>query len=103
MNEINYFILDTDHNIIDSGLELVYTLHHFIRGQQFDTLGIEPAAAEYDLEIPANAATRTENENVTVAYPVHQLKKIYVDATAYYLACYTLDPGSDEEVSENVN
>lgn len=101
MNEINYFILDTDHNIIDSGLELVYTLHHFIRGQQFDSLAIVPAEAEYDLEIPANAATRTEG--VTIAYPVHQLKKIYVDATAYYLACYTLDPGSDEEVSENVN
>ena len=101
MNEINYFILDADHNIIDSGLELVYTLHHFIRGQQFDTLGIEPAAAEYDLEIPATGAT--DAENVMITYPVHQLKKIYVDATAYYLACYTLDPGSDKEVSENVN
>jgi hypothetical protein len=101
MNEINYFILDADHNIIDSGLELVYTMHHFIRGQQFAALGIEPAAADYDLEIPANAATRTEG--ATIAYPVHQLKKIYIDETPYYLACYTLDPGSDMEVSENVN
>lgn len=95
MNEINYFILDTDHNIIDSGLDLIYTLHHFIRGQQFDTLGIESAEAEYDLSIPANAATRTEN--ATVMFPVHQLKKIYVDANVYYLACYTLDPGFDKE------
>lgn len=99
MNEINYFILDADYNIIDSGLELVYTLHHFIRGQQFDTLGIEPAAAEYDLEIPINGAT--DQEDVKIAYPVHQLKKIYIDATAYYLACYTLDPGFDMEDPEN--
>lgn len=101
MNEITYLILDADHNIIDSGLELVYTLHHFIRGQQFNALGIEPAAAEYDLEIPATGATDTEIAMIT--FPVHQLKKIYIDATAYYLACYTLDPGSDEEVSENDN
>lgn len=101
MNEITYLILDTDHNIIDSGLELVYTLHHFIRGQQFDSLGIEPAAAEYDLEIPVTGATATEN--ATIVYPVHQLKKIYVDETAYYLACFTLDPGSDEGVTENAN
>lgn len=102
MNEINYFIIDADHNIIDAGLELVYTLHHFIRGQQFDKLGIEPAAAEYDLAIPSNASTRLENENPTVMHPVHQLKKIYLDATTYYLVCYTLDPGSDKEVPENV-
>lgn len=99
MNEINYFILDVDHNIIDSGLDLVYTLHHFMRGQQFNTLSIEPAAAEYEIEIPINGAT--DQEDVKIAYPIHQLKKIYVDATPYYLACYTLDPGSDEEGSEN--
>ena len=95
MNETNYFILDADHNIIDSGLELVYTLHHFIRGLQFGTLGIEPAAAEYDLEIPATGAT--DAENVMITYPVYQLKKIYVDETAYYLACCTIDPGFDME------
>lgn len=101
MNEINYLILNADRQIVDYGLELVYTLHHFIRGQQFNRLTIEPAPANYNLAIAVNGATDTEA--ATTDYPVHQLKKILLDDQTYYLTCYTLDPGSDMEVTANVN
>ena len=96
MNEINYLFINGDHNIVDAGLELVYTLHHFIRGQQFNQLTIEPAPDDYDLAVPATGAT-DQDAPATVAYPVHQSKKIQLDDQTFYLAYFTLDPGSDKE------
>ena len=98
MNEINYLIIDTDRAIVDYGLDLVYTVHHFIRGQQFSQLAIEPAPADYDLAIPSNGAT--DQETATVDCPVHQIKKIQLDDQTFYLAYFTLDPGSDKEVPQ---
>lgn len=96
MNEINYLIISGDLNIVDYGLDLVYTLHHFIRGQQFNQLTIEPAPDDYDLAVPATGAT-DQDALTTVNYPVHQSKKIQLDNQTFYLAYFTLDPGSDKE------
>lgn len=96
MNEINYLIIDPNHEIVDAGLDLVYTLHHFIRGRQFNQLTIEPAPKDYDLAVPATGATN-QDDTATVAYPVHQSKKIQLDDQTFYLAYFTLDPGSDKE------
>lgn len=96
MNEINYLIIDPSHAIVDAGLDQVYTLHHFIRGQQFNQLTIEPAPEDYDLEVPATGAT-DQDDTATVDYPVHQSKKIQLDDHTFYLAYFTLDPGSDKE------
>lgn len=96
MNEINYLIITSDRNIVDYGLDLVYTLHHFIRGQQFNHLTIEPAPDDYDLAVPATGAT-DQDDTATVNYPVHQAKKIQLDDQTFYLAYFTLDPGSDKE------
>lgn len=96
MNEINYLIISDDRNIVDYGLDLVYTLHHFIRGQQFNQLTIEPAPDDYDLAVPATGAT-DQDDTATVNYPVHQDKKIQLDDQTFYLAYFTLDPGSDKE------
>lgn len=96
MNEINYLIIDGDRNIVDAGLDLVYTLHHFIRGQQFNQLTIEPAPEDYDLAVPATGAT-DQDDTATVNYPVHQTKKIQLDDQTFYLTYFTLDPGSDKE------
>lgn len=96
MNEINYLIISGDRNIVDYGLDLVYTLHHFIRGQQFNQLTIEPAPEDYDLPVPATGAT-DQDDTATVNYPVHQSKKIQLDDQTFYLAYFTLDPGSDKE------
>lgn len=96
MNEINYLIISGDRNIVDYGLDLVYTLHHFIRGQQFNQLTIEPAPDDYDLPVPATGAT-DQDDTATVNYPVHQSKKIQLDDQTFYLAYFTLDPGSDKE------
>lgn len=74
MNEINYLIVGPNHEIVDAGLDLVYTLHHFIRGQQFNQLTIEPAPDDYDLAVPATGAT-DQDDTATVNYPVHQSKK----------------------------
>lgn len=98
MNEVNYLILDADHNIIDWGLELVYTIHHFIRGEQFNQLTIEPAPADYDLAVPTNGTTAQDAAAVT--YPLHQVKKIQLDDQTFYLACFTLDFGSDKEAPQ---
>lgn len=98
MNEINYLIIDSNQKIIDYGLDLVYTIHHFIRGQQFAHLTIEPAPADYDLAIPSNGAT--DQDEATAACPVHQTKKLQLDDQTFYLAYFTLDPGSDKEVPE---
>lgn len=96
MNEINYLIIDGERNIVDAGLDQVYTLHHFIRGQQFNQLTIEPAPDDYDLAVPATGAT-DQDALATVNYPVHQAKKIQLDDQTFYLAYFTLDPGSDKE------
>lgn len=96
MNEINYLIIDPNHEIVDAGLDLVYTLHHFIRGQQFNQLTIEPAPDDYDLAVPATGAT-DQDVPTTVNYPVHQSKKIQLDDQTFYLAYFTFDPGSDKE------
>lgn len=96
MNEINYLIISGDRNIVDYGLDLVYTLHHFIRGQQFNQLTIEPAPDDYDLAVPATGAT-DQDDTATVNYPVHQSKKIQLDDQTFYLAYFTFDPGSDKE------
>lgn len=93
MNEINYLIIDSEHNIIETGLEMIYTVHQFLRGMQFKSLNIEPALQEYELPIPANGAT--DQELVLVDYPVHQLKKITIDDDVYYLVCYRLSIGED--------
>ena len=99
MNEINYLIIDTNQQIVDAGLDLVYTLHHFIRGQQFNQLTIEPAPEDYDLAVPVTGATDQE-DTATVKCPVHQTKKIQLDDQTFYLAYFTLDPGSDKEVPQ---
>lgn len=96
MNEINYLIISGDRNIVDYGLDLVYTLHHFIRGQQFNQLTIEPAPDDYDLPVPATGAT-DQDDTATVNYPVHQAKKIQLDDQNFYLTYFTFDPGSDKE------
>ena len=96
MNEINYLIISGDRNIVDYGLDLVYTLHHFIRGQQFNLLTIEPAPDDYDLAVPATGAT-DQDDTATVNYPVHQAKKIQLDDQTFYLTYFTFDPGSDKE------
>ena len=96
MNEINYLIISGDRNIVDYGLDLVYTLHHFIRGQHFNPLTIEPAPDDSDLPVPATGAT-DQDDTATVNYPVHQSKKIKLDDQTFYLAYFTLDPGSDKE------
>lgn len=96
MNEINYLIISGDRNIVDYGLDLVYTLHHFIRGQQFNQLTIEPAPDDYDLAVPATGAT-DQDDAATINYPVHQSKKIQLDDQTFYLAYFTFDPGSDKE------
>lgn len=96
MNEINYLIITGDRNIVDYGLDLVYTLHHFIRGQQFNQLTIEPAPDDYDLAVPVTGAT-DQDDTATVNYPVHQAKKIQLDDQTFYLAYFTFDPGSDKE------
>lgn len=89
MNEINYFIIDGSRNILDHGLELVYTIHHFIQGVQFHHLKIEPAPDTYDLTVPIPGATDQENPAAPVT--VQQIKKISLDENVYYLVCYTLD------------
>lgn len=96
MNEINYLIVGGERNIVDAGLDQVYTLHHFIRGQQFNQLTIEPAPDDYDLAVPATGAT-DQDALATVNYQVHQAKKIQLDDQTFYLAYFTLDPGSDKE------
>lgn len=98
MNEIQYFIVDANHNIVDYGLDLIYTIHHFIRGTQFTKLTITPAVDTYDLAIPTNGATDQADTNVTC--PVQQLKKIQLDDQSYFITCFALDPGFDEEVPE---
>lgn len=96
MNEINYLIISGDRNIVDYGLDQVYTLHHFIRGQQFNQLTIEPAPDDYDLAVPVTGAT-DQDAPATVNYPVHQAKKIQLDDQTFYLTYFTFDPGSDKE------
>lgn len=98
MNEINYLIVNQDHEIIEHHLDLIYTLHHFIRGRQFNRLSIDPAVDTYEMQVPVNGAC--DQENTLIDFTVQQLKKIQFDDETFYLVAYTLDLGDDTEAVE---
>lgn len=92
MNETNFFVINDKNTIVDQGLDLVFVLHHFLQGRQYNHLEIEPASGTQKLNIESSGAPDVD-EPPTTEMEVNRIKIITIGDYAYTLVCYRLDEG----------